>query len=74
MENGNLVDDASVIEDTKGGAEGDLIEMMADTTENDDDSDNVGHENPPSSDASDDNVGTKLSNILDILKKYKYLD
>ena len=72
-ENGNLVDDGSVIKDTKGGVEGDLIETIPDTTVNDDDSDNVGHKNPLSSDANDDNVGTKLSNILDILKKGKML-
>ena len=71
-ENGNLVGDGSVIEATKGDVKGDLTETMADTTVNDDDSDNVGHENPSSSDASDDNVGTKLSLILDIFKKGKF--
>ena len=72
-ENGHLVDDGLVIEETKGGVDGDLTEMMADTTVNDDDSDNVGHENPSSSDTSDDNEETKLSDILDILKKGKML-
>ena len=72
-ENGHLADDGSVIEETKGGVDGDPTEMMADTTVYDDDSDNVGHENPSSSDTKDDNVGTKLSLILDIFKKGKML-
>ena len=72
-EKGKFVSDGSVIKATKGVVEGDLTETMADTTVNDDDLDNVGLENPSSSDARDDNVGTKLSLILDIFKKGKFL-
>ena len=72
-ENGHLVDDGSVIDETKGGVDGDPTETMADTTVNENDSENVGHEIPSSSDTSDDNVETKLSDILDILKKGKML-